>query len=380
MATPGQETFDVEDRLRFDEGALAEFLVAQGLPGVAGGPLRVKKFGYGQSNPTYFLEAAGGQKYVLRKQPPGKIIKGAHAVDREYRVMKAVSEAGYDVPFAHLLCENSDVIGTSFYVMSFKKGQIPDNGLLTLPKEHRKPVMRNIVQSLAKLHSYDPRKLGLTEGDKPFGKMGGFYKRQIATMSRTSEAQVTGARGKVPPLERMPQLLKLFEDNMPEDRSCIIHGDWKPDNVILTNVAGEVPQVLAVVDWELSTIGHPMSDLANLCLPYHLQHLGQIVGYTVIDSENDDSLPCEDEVHRTYCEASGVPYPIAGWSFFVAFSSFRLAVIIQGVAMRAATGIASSAHAGDGRAQSQAANALCNAAFDIMTKAFGSVSEAPSKL
>mmetsp|Transcript_87120 Transcript_87120/g.154180 ORF Transcript_87120/g.154180 Transcript_87120/m.154180 type:complete len:380 (+) Transcript_87120:45-1184(+) len=374
MGVPGQDTFDVEERLRFDEEALERFLVSKGLPGVAGGPLRVKKFGYGQSNPTYFLETAGGQKYVLRKQPPGRIIKGAHAVDREFRVIKAVGEAGYQVPSAHLLCENTDIIGTSFYVMSFMKGQIPDNGLLTLPKEHRKPVMRSIVQSLAKLHSYDPKKLGLTEGEKPFGKIGGFYKRQISTMSRTSEAQVKGAGGKVPPLERMPELLQLFEANMPEDRSCIIHGDWKPDNVILTDVDGQVPEVMAVVDWELSTIGHPMSDLANLCLPYHLQHLGGIVGYTVIDWEADDSLPSEEEVHKTYCEASGVPYPIAGWSFFVAFSCFRLSVIIQGVAMRAATGTASSAHAGDGRAQSQAADAMCNLACDIMTKAFGSVS------
>eukprot|EP00931_Biecheleriopsis_adriatica_P031734 TRINITY_DN18577_c0_g1_i2.p1 TRINITY_DN18577_c0_g1~~TRINITY_DN18577_c0_g1_i2.p1 ORF type:complete len:395 (-),score=70.01 TRINITY_DN18577_c0_g1_i2:282-1418(-) len=375
MASPGQATVDVEDRLRFDETSLQRFLVAQGLPGMEGGPLRVKKFGYGQSNPTYFLETVAGHKYVLRKQPPGKLIKGAHAVDREFRVLKAVGEAGYSVPTAHVLCQDGNIIGTSFYVMSFMKGQIPDNGLQNLPNEHKRPVMKAIVQSLAKLHSYDPEKLGLLGGEKPFGRIGGFYDRQIQTLSRTSEAQVAGSEGKVPAMVRMPELLRLFQANMPEDRSCIIHGDWKPDNVVLTDGNDGSPRVVAVLDWELSTIGHPMSDLANLCLPYHLGNLGELVGYTSIDPSADSSLPSEEEVHRTYCEAAGVTYPIASWSFFVAFSCFRLAVIIQGVAMRNAKGVASSA-SGNVSLQVQAADAMCNMGCEIMTKAFSASSTA----
>ncbi|CAJ1361218.1 unnamed protein product, partial [Effrenium voratum] len=172
MPDPGQNTVEVEARLRFDEASLARFLRQEGL---GFDELLVRKFGYGQSNPTYFLEAAG-QRYVLRKQPPGKVIRGAHAVDREFRVMKALGEAGYEVPQVHVLCEDPQVIGTPFYIMSFVQGQIADNGLLKLPQEQRRPVMSSIVQSLAKLHSYDPEKLGLVGGPKPFGKIGGFYK------------------------------------------------------------------------------------------------------------------------------------------------------------------------------------------------------------
>ncbi|CAE8619552.1 unnamed protein product [Polarella glacialis] len=377
MSGPGQSTVEVAEGLRFDEASLQRFLSAAGLPGVAadGPKLSIKKFGYGQSNPTYFLETAAGHKYVLRKQPPGKIIKGAHAVDREFKVIKAVGEAGFEVPEMHVFCDDAGVIGTPFYVMAFVKGVIPDNALLQLAKEHRRPAMKSIVQSLAKLHSYDPCKLGLLQdcaGKKPFGRMGGFYERQISTLARTSEAQVSGSEGKVPPMRHMQDLLALFKANMPEDRSCVIHGDWKPDNVILTRDSSGAPEVLAVLDWELSTIGHPMSDLANLCLPYHLGPLGAIVGIGSIDVDPDSGMPTEDEVHRTYCEAAGVKYPISGWSFFVSFSCFRLSVIIQGVAMRASRGQASSAAAaGNVVGMVMSADALCDLACDIMRKSFG---------
>lgn len=367
MANPGQDTVEVEARLRFDEAALARYLISQGLPGVDGGPLKVKKFGYGQSNPTYCLDTHGGQRYVLRKQPPGKFIRGAHAVDREYRVMKALGQVGYEVPVVHALCEDPKVIGTSFYVMSFVKGHIPDNGLLKLPKDRRRSAMEAIVQSLARLHSYDPNTLGLLSG-KPYGKVGGFYERQIRTMKRTSEAQVSGSDGHIPPMQRINDLIQLFEANMPPDRSCVIHGDWKPDNLILS--PDGQPKVLAVVDWELSTIGHPMSDLANLCLPYHLGGLGRLVGYPALGSEEDGSAIEEEEVLRAYCAAAGVHYPIDHWSFYVAFACFRLAVIIQGVAMRVAKGSSSAAH-GDVQSQISAFNAMCSLGCDIMTKAFG---------
>eukprot|EP00913_Durusdinium_trenchii_P028986 g27178.t1 len=199
--------------------------------------------------------------------------------------------------------------------------------------------MTSIVQSLAKLHSYDPSRLGLLAG-KPFGKMGGFYQRQIQTLQRTSEAQVSNSEGQVPAMKQMPELLRLFKQNMPPDMSCVIHGDWKPDNLILS--LESPPRVMAVVDWELSTIGHPMSDLANLCLPYHLGDFGKVVDYPQLGGESGISEEEAEWVATGWAEsvdkgnagnlsiASGVKYPIDHWSFYVAFACFRLAVIIQG--------------------------------------------------
>lgn len=363
MRDPSQKTVEVEERLRFDEASLERFLSQQGLPGFKEGAIKVRKFGYGQSNPTYCLQVAN-HRYVLRKQPPGKLIRGAHAVDREFRVMKALNQVGYEVPPVHVLCEDPQVIGTPFYVMSFMEGRIADNGLLNLPKEERPAVMQSIVQSLAKLHGYDPKELGLLQGSKPFGKMGGFYERQIRTLQRTSEAQVSNSQGQVPPMKAMPELLRFFKDNMPPDRSCVIHGDWKPDNLILSKK--KPPS--AVVDWELSTIGHPMSDLANLCLPYHLGEFGKVVDYPPMGGDGGIS---EEEVLRSYCQAAGVEYPIDHWSFYTAFACFRLAVIIQGVAMRTSRGSASDG-TGNVKMQSEAADSMCSLALSIMRKAFGS--------
>lgn len=351
---PGQETTQIEERHRFDEASLERYLTRElpGFPGITA----VRKFGFGQSNPTFCIECHG-KKYVLRKKPPGKLIKGAHAVDREYRVMKVLGLVGFEVPKMHVLCEDESVLGTPFYLMDFVEGRIVDNGLLKLPLEQRKPAMLAIVKTLAKLHSYDPVALGLVNEKDAFGRVGGFYSRQISTMAKTSEMQAS----KVEPLRSMKSLLKTFEANMPEDRSCVVHGDWKPDNVILS--AGSHPFVLAVLDWELSTLGHPMSDLANMCLPYHLGPLGTIVSYPAFG----DGCFTEEEVHRAYCDASGISFPINSWSFFIAFSCFRLAVIAQGVAMRASQGMASNADSGQASQIASVANALCDKALEIMT-------------
>lgn len=366
---PSQNTIEVEERLRFDEQSLQRFL-AKNLSGFEG-QLQVKKFGYGASNPTFFISTDGGQKYVLRKKPPGKLIKGAHAVEREFRVMRALQEKGFEVPGMLVLCEDSDVIGTPFYVMSFVKGRIVDNGLKSLPTAQRRPAMLAIVETLAKLHTYDPVDLGLMEQGNAFGQAGGFYERQIRTLSRTSENQVSRSDGKIGPLQAMPDLLAKFVANMPEDRSCVIHGDFKADNVILSEGDGD-PKVLSILDWELSTIGHPLSDLANLCLPYHLGPLGSMVNYSSFDISEEGGVPSEEEVHQAYCRGVGMPYPIASWAFFVAFSCFRLAVIVQGVAMRAATG-QGSLKGGNDQAQGMlaVANELCNTGLRLMTQHYG---------
>eukprot|EP00929_Paragymnodinium_shiwhaense_P027012 TRINITY_DN15956_c0_g1_i1.p1 TRINITY_DN15956_c0_g1~~TRINITY_DN15956_c0_g1_i1.p1 ORF type:complete len:371 (+),score=80.62 TRINITY_DN15956_c0_g1_i1:69-1181(+) len=364
MTEAGQGTIAAAGRFKINEDSLEKYLAAS-LPGFAG-RIDVKKFGYGQSNPTYLLSTSSGQKYVMRKKPPGKLIKGAHAVDREYRIIRSLGEAGFEVPRAHLLCENGNVIGTDFYVMDFVQGIVPDNGMQKLPQAQRRPAMVAMVRTLAKLHSYEPAKLGLLSGDKPYGQMGGFYKRQISTLKRTSDAQVKASQdGAVPQMGKIEELLKKFEANMPEDISCVIHGDYKPDNVIF---AAEGPaRVLAVLDWELSTLGHPMSDLANMCLPYYLEE-GNPINYAVFDTSEAGGVPPIEEVHRAYCEAAGLPYPIANWSFYVAFAFFRLSVIAQGIASRASRGQASGASANMTPLLVHGAEFLCNSAFDIMSK------------
>lgn len=374
MKTAGQETVKPEGRHAIDETALTHFL-ARELPGFEG-QVSVTKFGYGQSNPTYLLETTAGKQYVLRKRPPGKLIKSAHAVDREYRIMRALGTVGFQVPRVHLLCEDEAVLGTSFYVMDFVRGPIVDNALLQAIPEERRGIMMSIVRTLARLHSYDPAALGLLQAGSAYGRLGGFYERQIATMSRTSDAQVAGSAGMVPPMRSFRPLLDMFRAHMPEDKSCIIHGDWKPDNMILSQDPGP-KEVVAVLDWELSTIGHPMSDLANLCLAYHMP-AGNPVGYPAFDTSPGSGIPAEDEVHRAYCEAAGVTYPIVDWSFFVAFACLRLSVIAQGVAMRVAKGQSSALGAASEevvRKVVAAAEFMCDLGFDIMRKARGESSK-----
>lgn len=275
----------------------------------------------------------------------------------------------------HVLCEDSSVIGTAFYVMSFEQGQIADNGLKKLAVERRRPAMLAIVEALARLHSFDPTELGLMQPGNTFGQPSGFYERQIKTLTRTSAAQVKGAEGKIGALESMPALLAQFEAHMPQDRSCVIHGDYKPDNVILSE-GDATPRVVGILDWELSTIGHPLSDLANLCLPYHLGPLGGMLSYGPFDLSEAAGTPAEEEVHKAYCKATGVPFPIPDWTFSVAFACFRLAVIVQGVAMRAATGQGSQ-KGGNQQAEGYAmmATELCNVGLRLMDEAYGAKSK-----
>lgn len=368
MSGSGQKTVDVEERLRFDEKSLERFLSAN----VSGfqGTIDVKKFGSGESNPTYFVTTSADQKYVLRKKPPGKLLKSAHAVEREFRVMKALGNTGFEVPQMHILCEDDAVIGTPFYIMEFVKGRIVDNGLKKLSVEERGPAMFAIVDVLANLHNVSPVSLGLLTPGNEFGQANGFYERQIKTLSRVSEHQSANSAGSVGALEAMADLLAQFAAHMPEDRSCVIHGDWKPDNVILSEHGA--PKVLAILDWELSTIGHPLSDLANMCLPYHLGPLGSMLSYGPFDLNEGSGIPSEEDVHKAYCKATGVPFPIPDWTFCIAFSCFRLGVIAQGVAMRSATGQASQG-GGTEKAQGAAmvANELCNIGLRMMNEQYG---------
>lgn len=347
---------------------MAQYL-AKELPNFDDNALTVKKFGYGQSNPTYLLSSGNGQQYVLRKKPPGKLIKGAHAVEREFRIMRTLGEAGYTVPRTVLLCNDESVVGTPFYIMDFVKGPIPDNALKSVAAKSRKSALFSIARALAKLHSLRPEALGLVGGNDAFGKVGGFYERQMATLARTSKAQVDGSGGMVPVLRGMEEILMLFKANMPSDISTVIHGDWKPDNIIFAE--NGALEVTAVIDWELSTIGHPMSDLANMCLPYYFPEPNP-VGYPVFDLTQGSGIPSQEEVHKVYCDTAGTSYPIANWNFYVAFSMFRLSIIVQGVAMRTAKGQASATSEAAGPAKDlvtmmvQAADFLCDFGIKLL--------------
>jgi aminoglycoside phosphotransferase (APT) family kinase protein len=271
-------------------------------------------------------------------------LQGAHAVEREYRIMRTLGAEGFTVPTMHLLCEDDAVLGSSFYVMQFVEGLIVPNDLADLLPAQRKPALFSMIGTLAQLHAFDPTALGLLGGEAPYGKQGGFYARQIKTMKRTAEAQVAAAAGKITQLDRLPDLLAAFEANMPDDVSTVIHGDFKPDNCILDAGGGSTPpRVIGLIDWELSTIGHPLSDLANITLPYTSPQDFPI--YPTFDLTEGSGVPPIEEVLQEYCRVSGLDYPIQNWKFYVSFAWFRLAVIIHGIAARSTLGQASNAMA-----------------------------------
>eukprot|EP01065_Artemidia_motanka_P008043 TRINITY_DN14017_c0_g3_i1.p1 TRINITY_DN14017_c0_g3~~TRINITY_DN14017_c0_g3_i1.p1 ORF type:complete len:397 (+),score=92.93 TRINITY_DN14017_c0_g3_i1:94-1191(+) len=324
----GQKTTEVPDAQKFDERSLLQYMGEKGVP-VGSSGIRVRKFSYGQSNPTFFVETAdGARRWVLRKKPKGKLIKSAHMVEREYRVMSRVGANGFPVPRVLFLCEESDVIGTPFYMMDFVKGRVPDNGLNSFAVSDRSAALSSIVSTLAKLHTYDIDAVGLSD----YGRRGKFYERQIATMQRISDTQ---AQGEVPQIRARQELLDWFRANLPSDRTTIVHGDYKPDNCIMHPTE---PRVLGVVDWELSTLGHPLSDLANLCLPYYIPKKGPL---TMIYKRWGKDVPSMEEVHKQYAEQTGISYPIEGYRFAAAFAFFRLSVIVQGIVMRQSKGQAS---------------------------------------
>ena len=318
---------------RFDETSLAVYLRSR-LPGVERG-LEVQQFRGGQSNPTFLLTAGAGQRYVLRKKPPGKLLPKAHQVEREHRVMAALYGTAVPVPRMHLLCEETEVIGTPFYVMDFVPGRIlADPAAPGLTPAERRQSRMAMVDVLASLHAVDWRDIGLAD----FGRSENYLARQVARWSQQYAASRTDAE-----IPAMDWLTAWLADNLPvaQQEVAVVHGDYRPGNLVLhTNR----PDVVAVLDWELSTLGHPLADLAYFCLPYHLPAgLPGLRGLRGHDLE-ELGLPSEKEVLAVYAERSGRG-TIGDWAFFLAFSLFRLAAILQGVAARAAQGNASSADA-----------------------------------
>ena len=310
------------------DAAALEAHLASNLAGFRG-PLEIRQFEGGQSNPTYFLRTANA-RYVLRKKPPGDLLPSAHAVDREYRVMAAL--AGHiPVPPTLLMCDDPGVIGTPFFVMGCVDGRVfRQPHLPGVSAADRAAMYDDMANVLATLHRIDPSSIGL--GD--YGKPGNYYARQIG---RWSQQYVAAKTDEIPAMDR---LMAWLPANIPPgDEVSIVHGDYRVENLIFHP---SEPRIVAVVDWELSTLGHPLADLAYNCLTYYLppEALGRV------DAADGDraGMPDEASYVAAYCRRTGRD-EVAHWNFDLAFSMFRLASILQGVYARGLKGNAASSYA-----------------------------------
>ena len=314
----------------FDEIVLAAYLAGH-VPGFQG-PLSARRFAGGQSNPTYELSTSGG-KYVLRKKPDGVLLPSAHAVEREYRVIKALEGSAVPVPRTFCLCEDSSVIGTPFYVMEHVEGRVLwDPTLPGMGVAQRGAMYDAVNRVVVALHRIDFRAAGLED----FGRPGNYFQRQIARWTRQYKASETT------PITAMDELMEWLPSRIPDDQeTSIVHGDLRLDNMIFHPTE---PRVLALLDWELSTLGHPLADLAYHMLTWHL-NAEQFRGMSHADLPAL-GIPSETEYLRRYCERTGRPaIEPERWDFYLAYSLFRLAAILQGIAKRVEQGTASSAQA-----------------------------------
>ncbi|XP_054519560.1 acyl-CoA dehydrogenase family member 10 isoform X6 [Pan troglodytes] len=296
------------------------------------GPLELLQFDHGQSNPTYYIRLAN-RDLVLRKKPPGTLLPSAHAIEREFRIMKALANAGVPVPNVLDLCEDSSVIGTPFYVMEYCPGLIyKDPSLPGLEPSHRRAIYTAMNTVLCKIHSVDLQAVGLED----YGKQGDYIPRQVRTWVKQYRASETST---IPAMERLIEWLPLHLPR--QQRTTVVHGDFRLDNLVFHP---EEPEVLAVLDWELSTLGDPLADVAYSCLAHYLPS-----SFPVLRGINDCDLtqlgiPAAEEYFRMYCLQMGLP-PTENWNFYMAFSFFRVAAILQGVYKRSLTGQASSTYA-----------------------------------
>ncbi|BFM08193.1 phosphotransferase [Halioxenophilus aromaticivorans] len=316
--------------IQLDTQTLAGYL-EQNIQGFKG-PLTAEKFAGGQSNPTFLLTTASG-KYVLRRKPPGELLKSAHAVDREFRVMAALTET--DVPVAKMyhLCEDDSVIGSMFYVMEYIDGRVMwDPALPEQSNAQRAAIYQEMNRVLAALHSVDVEAVGLAD----YGKPGNYFERQVGRWSKQYRASETET---IPEMER---LMDWLPQHMPADdgRVSLVHGDFRLDNMMFHP---QESRVLALVDWELSTLGHPFADLAYQCMQLRMDHAGIMSGLAGKDRAAL-GIPSEEEYVAEYCQRMGIS-GIEHWNFYLVFSFFRFAAILQGVKSRALAGNASSTKA-----------------------------------
>jgi aminoglycoside phosphotransferase (APT) family kinase protein len=316
----------------FDTGRL-ETWMAEHIAGFAG-PIAVDQFAGGQSNPTYLVESPD-RRYVLRRKPPGRLLPSAHAVEREFRVIVAL--AGTDVPVALGLavCADPSIVGSEFYVMDYVEGRIFwDAALLEVPGTGRRAIYEEMTRVLAALHSVDYAALGLAD----FGKPGNYIERQVGRWTQQYGASATDA------IEAMDRLIEWLPRHIPADEeTSLVHGDFRLDNTIFHP---HEPRILAVLDWELSTLGSPLVDLANFCIRYRLT-AKEFSGLGAVDPAAL-MIPTEAECVADYSRRRRID-PIApqDWVYYLAFCMFRLAAILQGILARALQGNASNATALD---------------------------------
>ena len=333
------DTIEVRETHRFDIAALERYLSPR-IPGF-GGPVTVRQFQGGQSNPTYYL-GTRDREYVLRRKPPGKLLPSAHAVDREYRILTALGRTDVPVPKTYVLCEDAEVIGTAFYVMDWVRGRIMVDPLLPgLTPPERSAIYDSMNDVLARLHRVDWQGLGLAD----FGRPGNYFARQFHRWSQQYRASETER------IEAMERFMEWLPDHIPsDDLTTIVHGDFRLS----------APRVVAVLDWEISTLGHPLADLAYNAMPYHLEPdiLGGVLGQDL----KALGIPTEEEYLAAYCRRTGRD-DIPDWSFYVAFSMFRLAAIAQGIMGRVIAGTANDANA---RARGERARPMAEAGWRLV--------------
>ena len=333
MTAAGQNanagTSAVREAYRFDQAALAGWMETH-VEGYAG-PLSVEQFNGGQSNPTYRL-VTPGRSYVLRRKPPGETLKGAHAVDREARVLTALGSTGFPVAHVHGLCTDESVIGSWFYVMEMVEGRIFwDATFPDVPRADRPAYFDAMNAAIARLHGIDPAAIGLAD----YGRPGNYFARQIARWSKQYLEDTDAGRD-----ADMDALVAWLPANIPAgEESSIVHGDFRCDNMIFHPTE---PRVLAVLDWELSTLGHPLADFAYHAMMYQMPpDIVAGLGGADLAALN---IPSEAEYVAAYCARTG-RNDIANWDFYVAFNFFRLAAIFHGIKGRVIRGTAASAHA-----------------------------------
>ena len=328
-------TRPVAEQHAFDEGRLTDWLHAH-MPALAAGPLQVEQFKGGQSNPTFRLTAADGQRYVLRRKPLGVLLQSAHAVDREFRVISALANTDVPVARAHVLCQDAAVIGTDFYVMDCVEGRVLwDPTLPGMDNTERGAMYDELNRVIAALHRVDPSTVGL-DG---YGKVGGYLERQVKRWTSQYRAAETET------LDAMESLISWLPAHMPaEGPTRIVHGDYRLDNVMFHPTE---PRILAVLDWELSTLGDPLVDFAYHCMTWHMHN-----GPTSRGLGGQDlaalGIPDEAAYLQAYLQRTaqaGRHISADEWGYYLVFNMFRLAGILQGILGRALQGNASNAAA-----------------------------------
>ncbi|HXW20382.1 MAG TPA: phosphotransferase [Roseiarcus sp.] len=351
-------TAAVDKPLALDAAAVGAW-ASDHVPGFAG-PTVATKFPTGQSNPTYLIETPT-RRYVLRRKPPGKLLKSAHAVDREFRVLSALQAVGFPAPRPLALCEDDRVIGSAFYVMDYVEGRIFwDPALPELPIDQRGAIFDAMNKGLADLHKIDIAAVSLSD----YGRPGSYFARQLQRWTEQYRASETET------FADMDQLAVWLAEHVPADdgRVALVHGDWRIDNMIFDK---KEPRLLAVLDWELSTLGHPFADLAYQCMQWRMPNStgqaarpGESRGLAGVD-RRARGIPTEAEYVANYCRRAGIA-GVPDWTFLLAFSFFRYAAIAQGVFKRALDGNASNPRRA--REIGQAVPQMARLAMEIVEK------------